>query len=95
MRGSDFARICKSMSPEDQRTFDRWLKANAFAGLLFTTVVVVMALAGSMSGEPREATVVDATPPALSKPISRQGRTPAADSRAARSVSTRTQPVPP
>ena len=95
MRGSEFARICKSMSPEDQRTFDRWLKANAFAGLLFTTAVVVMADAGSMSGERREATVADATSPALSKPSSRQGRTPAADSRAVRSISTRMQPVPP
>lgn len=95
MSGSEFARICKSMSPEDQRTFDRWLKANAFAGLLFTTVVVVMAVAGSMSGERREATVADATPPALSKPGSRQGRTPAVDPREARGISTRMRPVPP
>jgi hypothetical protein len=95
MRGVEFARIYKSMSTEDRRTFDRWLKANAFAGLLFTTVVVVMAVAGAMSGERREATVADATPPALSKPSIRQGRTPAADLRAARSISTRMQPLPP
>jgi hypothetical protein len=47
------------MSPEDQRTFDRWLRANTIVGLLFAAVLVAMAVAGSNSAGPRDATVAD------------------------------------
>jgi hypothetical protein len=59
MGKSDIARTHKHMSPEDQRTFDRWLKANAIVGLLFTAAIVAMAFAGSKSVGPRDATVAD------------------------------------
>ena len=35
------------LSPEDQREFDRWLKANAILGLIIALGLVAMALAGS------------------------------------------------
>jgi hypothetical protein len=37
------------LSPEDQREFDRWLKANAIVGLIIAVGLVAMALAGSNS----------------------------------------------
>jgi hypothetical protein len=37
------------LSPEDQREFDRWLKANAILGLIIALGLVAMALAGSSS----------------------------------------------
>ena len=50
MGKSDAALNYKSMSPDDRRSFDRWLKANAIFGLIFAAGVVAMAFAGSMSG---------------------------------------------
>ena len=44
----------KNLSTNDQRTFDRWLKANAVAGSLFWAAVVAIAMATSNPG-PREA----------------------------------------
>jgi hypothetical protein len=38
----------KNLSPEDRSTFDRWLKANAVAGLLIAGGLIAMALTGSM-----------------------------------------------
>lgn len=35
------------LSPEDQREFDRWLKANAILGLIIAVGLLAMALAGS------------------------------------------------
>jgi hypothetical protein len=44
------------LSPEDQREFDRWLKANAILGLIIALGLLGMALAGSNSvGRPDSA----------------------------------------
>ena len=44
------------LSPEDQREFDRWLKANAILGLIIALGLLAMALAGSNSmGRPDSA----------------------------------------
>ena len=37
----------KSMSSEDRRTFDRWLKGNATVGAIFAAGLVAMAVFGS------------------------------------------------
>ena len=44
----------RSMSREDRRTFDGWLKLNAAAGLVFMSVLIA-ALVGSRSARPDEA----------------------------------------
>jgi hypothetical protein len=49
------------MSPEDRRTFDRWLKANAIIGLIFAVGIVAMAVAGFNSGGSRDAAVAENT----------------------------------
>ena len=70
------------MSPEDQRTFDRWLRANTIVGLLFAAVLVAMAVAGSNSAGPRDATVADnrdAPNVAAPEARSRQTGMPSAD----------------
>ena len=90
MGKSDYARLYKFMSPEDQRTFDRWLKANCIIGLLFTILIIAMAAAGSNSTGLREAAGPDATqllPIALSEPNTPQGRILPAKIRAQRSDS--------
>src|SRR5262249_35420218 len=43
------------LSPEDQRTFDRWLKANAIVGAIFATGLIAMALTASGSVGPEGA----------------------------------------
>jgi hypothetical protein len=35
------------LSPEDQREFDQWLKANAIVALIIAVAMLAMALAGS------------------------------------------------
>jgi len=45
MGKSDAALNYKSMSPDDRRTFDRWLNANAIFGLVFAAVVVAILVA--------------------------------------------------
>jgi hypothetical protein len=47
----------RRLSPEDQRTFDRWLKANAIVGAIFATGLIAMALTGSRSMGPADAEV--------------------------------------
>jgi len=59
MGRSDIALNHKFMSPDDQRTFDRWLKANALFGLILAAGVVAMALAGSRSEGSRDATMAN------------------------------------
>jgi|SRR6266540_7387193 len=44
----------KSVSANDQRTFDRWLKASAVVGSIFAAVVFATAMAASDPG-PRQA----------------------------------------
>jgi hypothetical protein len=51
----------RGLSAEDQRTFDRWLKANAVAGAIFATGLIVMALTGSRSMGPRDAELASRT----------------------------------
>jgi hypothetical protein len=58
MGKGEIARYYKFMSPADQRTFDRWLKANAIVGLVLTTGIVAMAIGGSKA---RDAAVADNT----------------------------------
>jgi hypothetical protein len=48
------------LSPEDQREFDRWLKANAILGLIIAAGLVAMALAGSNSGGRSHSAATDA-----------------------------------
>jgi len=49
------------LSPEDQRRFDRWLKANAIVGAILATGLIAMALTGSKSVGPRDAEVASGT----------------------------------
>jgi hypothetical protein len=42
----------KHLSPDEQRTFARWLQANAVIGLIFVIALVAIALNGSQSSEP-------------------------------------------
>jgi hypothetical protein len=51
----------RALSPEDRRTFDRWLRANAAAGLILAAGLVAMAVMGSSSPERNEATRADRT----------------------------------
>jgi hypothetical protein len=51
----------KQMSPENQRAFNRWLKANAILGSIFTAGIIAMAVAGSMSAGPRDAALASTT----------------------------------
>jgi hypothetical protein len=39
------SRFYKTMSPVDQRTYNRWLKANAILGLILAGGLVAMAIA--------------------------------------------------
>jgi hypothetical protein len=49
------------LSPEDRRTVDRWLKANAIVGAIFATGLIAMALMGSRSVGPGDAEVASRT----------------------------------
>jgi hypothetical protein len=40
------------MSPDDQRTFDRWISANAIFGAILALGVLAMAVAGSNAPGP-------------------------------------------
>ena len=62
----------KPLSPDDRRTFDRWLKGNAVIGSIMAAGLVAMAIAGLNSGPShdvelssvdRAAPVLVATPP--------------------------------
>lgn len=44
----------RSMSPEDKRVFNRWIKANAIIGALFTAGLIIMAVIGANSVGPRD-----------------------------------------
>jgi hypothetical protein len=51
----------RGLSLEDQRTFDRWLKANAVVGAIFATGLIAMALTGARSVGPRDAELASRT----------------------------------
>ena len=42
----------KAASPDDRRSFDRWLTANAFIGSILAAGLIAMAVAGSKSRAP-------------------------------------------
>jgi hypothetical protein len=52
MSWDDIPRERKAMSEADRRAFDRWLKANAIAGVILVAGIIAMALAGSNSARP-------------------------------------------
>jgi hypothetical protein len=47
------------LSPEDQREFDHWLKANAIVALIIMVGMLAMALAGSNSGGRPDSAMTD------------------------------------
>jgi hypothetical protein len=47
------------LSPEDQREFDHWLKANAIVALIIAVAMLAMALAGSNSSGRPDSVVTD------------------------------------
>jgi hypothetical protein len=82
MGKSDAALNHKSMSPEDRRSFDRWLKANAIFGMIVAAGVVAMAFAGSRIAGSRDATMADnrdASDVAAAAARSRQTGMPSSD----------------
>ena len=42
----------EKLSPEDRRTFDRWLRVNAVLGAVLALGLLAMAFAGFNAGEP-------------------------------------------
>ena len=82
MGKSDAPLNYKSMSPEDRRSFDRWLKANAIFGLILAAGGVAMAFAGSRTVGSRDATMADnrdASDAAAAAARSRQTGVPSTD----------------
>jgi hypothetical protein len=61
MENGYISRSYMKMSPQDRRTFDRWLKANAILGFIFAVGIVAMSVAGFNSGGPRDAAVAENT----------------------------------
>jgi hypothetical protein len=55
MSWQDIPRERKAMSAADRRAFNRWLTANAIAGLILAAGIIAMAVAGSNSAGPRDA----------------------------------------
>lgn len=47
------------LSPEDQREFDQWLKANAIVALIIAVGMLAMALAGPNSAGRPDSAVTD------------------------------------
>jgi hypothetical protein len=82
MGKSEAALNYKSMSLEDRRSFDRWLKANAIFGMIFAAGVVAMAFAGARTVGSRDATMAenrDASDVAAAAARSRQNGMPSSD----------------
>jgi hypothetical protein len=52
----------KSMSLEDRRTFDQWLKRNAAVGAIFGAALVVMAILGSGRTTPPDGAIASTSP---------------------------------
>jgi hypothetical protein len=51
----------RTMSPQDQATFRRWLRLNAVVGSILTAGLVAMALVGSGAPRPGEEVVAGGT----------------------------------
>jgi hypothetical protein len=51
----------KAMSEADRRAFDRWLKANAIAGVILVAGIIAMAFAGFNSAKPGNPMVTQRT----------------------------------
>jgi hypothetical protein len=58
MDRSDIPRHYKMLSPEDRRTFDRWLKVNVVFGAILVIGLAAMAVAGSYVIGPRDVVAV-------------------------------------
>jgi hypothetical protein len=59
--GKDIWRDYRRVSPEDQREFDGWLKANAILGLIIAVGMLAMALAGLNSVGRLDSAVTDSS----------------------------------
>jgi hypothetical protein len=44
----------RTQFPDDQATFNRWIRANAVIGSIIAIGLIAMAVAGSRSGPPQE-----------------------------------------
>jgi hypothetical protein len=54
MGNANIRKLYSSISSEDQRTLDRWVRANAVIGLIFAALIGGMAMAGWMAVGPPE-----------------------------------------
>jgi hypothetical protein len=61
--GKSVIREYQKLSPEDRRTFDRWLKANAIFGAVLAVGMLAMALANINSVGPDAEIAAVVTPP--------------------------------
>jgi hypothetical protein len=59
--GKRVAREDQSISPEDQRKFERWLTANAILSSIFALGLIAMAMAGFIWEGTRDAAVAETT----------------------------------
>ena len=55
----------KHLSPEEQHSFNRWLRANAIVGVLLAVAVVTVALNGSQTSGPATAPAARAQTPSF------------------------------
>jgi hypothetical protein len=54
----------RTQFPDDQATFNRWLRANVVIGSIIAIGVIAMAVAGSRSGPPQEVELARVEKPA-------------------------------
>jgi|RhiMethySRZTD1v2_1073278.scaffolds.fasta_scaffold2199878_2 hypothetical protein len=59
--GKGVMREYQRLSPEDKRTFDRWLRTNAILGPILAVGMLAMALAGSGSVGRTDAAIADSS----------------------------------
>ena len=58
MENETLSRSYEKLSPEDRRTFDRWIQAHAAISLIFMVGLIAMAIAGSRSVDQQRDTEV-------------------------------------
>jgi hypothetical protein len=63
MGNANIRKLYSSISSEDQRTLDRWVRANAVIGLIFAALIGGMAMAGWMAVGPPETAVANGRQP--------------------------------